>query len=269
MILNNLNKQDDKNSLLAGLSYRMYLAYMTGVDINNFPKAMNATISANPLLPGVVFRYFDALTNSINPNVEPGEVPLNGKITLTPSIEGLSKETLQWVYDNIGKDFIVVYERCSDGQRFIAGDKCSGGLKFSYTAIGKLEKGQAGIATKFEGGECPEPLWFYDGPVPLEDPELVSGDVTTFALTAKSQYQLSVNTAAKVLSDITGVTDAQVGRVIEILGAGSGNLTKISSSGKFILKNGIDFTASAGKRISFLIHKTGASSYAFVEVHRA
>lgn len=269
MILNNLTKQDDRNAMLAALSYRIYLAHMTGVDIANFPKPVNATISSNPLLPGVVFKYFDAMTNSINPSVEPGEVPLNGKITLTPSIEGLSKETLQWVYDNVGKDFLVVYERCSDGQRFIAGDKCSGGLKFSYTAIGKLEKGSAGIATKFEGGECPEPLWFYDGPLPLEAPEVIPADAATFALTAKSQYQLSVNTAPKTLTDITGITDVHTGRVIEILGAGSSNATKISASTKFVLKNGIDFEATAGSRISFLVYKTGASSYAFLEVHRA
>lgn len=269
MILNDLKKQEDKHSKSLSLTYRMWIAYMTSVDIRNFPKAANATISSNPLLPGMVFKYFDALTNTINPNVEPGEVPSNGKIILTPSIEGISKETLAWVYANAGLDFIVVYERCSDGQLFIAGDKCSGGLKFTYTAIGKLDNGNAGIATKFEGGECPEPLWFYDGPLPLEDPEAIAADATSFALTSKSQYQLGMNTKATTLTDISGVTDAHVGRVIEILGSAGSNPTKIAGSTKFIMKNGLDFTGSAGSRISFYINKTGTSSYTFHEVHRA
>lgn len=269
MILQNLGKQEDKNAKLSALSYRMYLARMTSVDIDNFPRPVNATISSNILLPGAVFKYFDAMVNTINPNVEPGETPLNGKIKLTPSIEGLSKQTLQWVYDNVGNNFVVIYERCSDGQRFIAGDKCSGGLKFSYTAIGQLEGGTAGIATEFTGGECPEPLWFYDGPLPLEDPEFVAADATTFAITSKVQYQLANNTAPVKLTDITGVGDTHVGRVIEIIGAGSSNPTTIAPSNKFILRNGLDFTATAGKRISFLVTKTGTSAYAFYEVHRA
>ncbi|MDU1892823.1 MAG: hypothetical protein E6767_19255 [Dysgonomonas sp.] len=269
MILNNLTTQDDKNAMLAALRFRIYLAPMSLVDVNNYPKAVNATISSNVLLPGAVFKYFDAMVNTLKPSVEPGESPLNGKITLSPSIEGVSKETLQWVYDNQGKRFLVIYERCSDGQRFIAGDPCSGGLKFSYQSIGELENGTAGITTTFEGGECPEPFWFYDGPLPLEDPEFVAADATTFALTSKVQYQLGSNTASKTLTDITGITDTSVGRIIEILGAGASNPTKISSSTKFILKNGIDFTAGAGSRISFLITKTGASSYAFFEVNRA
>lgn len=142
-------------------------------------------------------------------------------------------------------------------------------MKFSYTAIGKLENGTAGIVSKFEGGECPEPLWFYNGPLPLEAPELILPDVTTIALTEKSQYQLSANSVTKTLTDITGVTDAHVGRVFEILGAGTTNPTKISSSTKFVLKNGVDFVATAGSRISFLINRTGASTYTFHEVHRA
>ncbi len=269
MILNNLNKSDDKHAKTTALKYRLYLSRMSSVDIDNYPKAVNATISSNVLKAGEVYKYLDVMVNTINPNVEAGEVPTNGKITLTPSIEGISRETLQWVYDNSGQDFNTIWERCSDGQRFIAGDPCSGGLKFTYTQIGQLENGIAGIASQFEGGECPEPFYFYDGPLPLEEPETVDPDATTFAITEKSQYQLSVNTKATTLTDITGITDAQVGRIIEILGAGTTNATKINSSNTFVLKNGLTFEATAGSRISFYINKTGTSSYTFHEVHRA
>lgn len=268
MILNALTKEGDKNAKLGALRYRMYLALMTSVNIDNFPKAINATISSNVLLPGEVFKHFDAMVNTIKPNVQPGQIPTNGKITLTPFIDGLSKQTLQWAYDNAGQDFLVVWERCSDNQRFIAGDPCSGGLKLTYTAIGELEGGTTGIATAFTGGECPEPFWFYDGPIPLNPPVYVPADATTFALTDSSQYQLTDNTSPKVLSDITGVTDSHVGRVFEIIGAGSTNATKISPNTKFMLNKGLDFVASAGSRISFYVMKTGTSSYVFVEVNR-
>ncbi|EGK02442.1 hypothetical protein HMPREF9455_01399 [Dysgonomonas gadei ATCC BAA-286] len=269
MILNNLEKTGDKNSQLHTMRYRIYLALMTDVDILNFPQAIRGAILSNVLKPGAFFKFLDAKAQSIKPNAEPGESPFNGKIVLNPIIEGISEETLQWIYDNVGLDFLVVWERCSDGQRFIAGDPCSGGLKLSYTSIGELEGGLAGIATALTGGECPNPFWFYKGPLPLEPPTYVPADATTFTLTEKSQYQLTDNTAAKVLTDISGVSDSDVGRVIEILGAGSTNATKISPSAKFILQKGIDFVATSSNRISFYISKIGSSGYAFYEVHRA
>ena len=269
MILINLEKTGDKHAMSSGQKYRLYLALMKDVDIDNFPKAVNVTISTNVLKPGAVYKFLDAKTNTIKPNTEPGESPYNGKIILSPIIEGISKATLDWVYKNAGLDFVVIWERCSDGQRFIAGDPCSGGLKFAYTSIGEQEGGLAGIATTLTGGECPEPFWFYDGPLPLEAPETVGPDVTTFALTAKHQYQLSQNTTAKVLSDISGVTDADVGRIIEVIGIGSSAPTTIKPSTKFILQNGIDFTGTSGNRISFYISKAGASAYIFYELDRA
>ena len=263
-----LGKQD-KNSKLDALKYRLWLANMRDVDINNFPKAVAATISTNVLLPGAIYHYLDARVDTINPNTVPGEAPLNGVITLSPIIDGISKKSLSWVYGNVGEDLISIWERCSDGQKFIAGDPCSGGLRFAYTSIGRQEDGTAGIATTLTGGQCPEPFWFYDGPIPVAAPDVVPADATTFALSDNSQYQLTENTQATALANITNVTDADVGRIIEITGAGSANATTIASSSTFILSNGVDFSASAGNKISFQITKTGASSYAFFEVYRS
>lgn len=263
-----LTNQDDSLSKSISFKFRLYLAYISSA-LQEFPKSVEATISSNVLKPGEVFVPFDSLVNSINPNVEPGESPYNGKITLTPIIEGISKKTLSWSYKNAGKRFIAVWERCSDNQKFIAGDLCSGGLEFTYTSIGSQEKGLAGIATSFAGGECPEPYWFYDGPLPLAAPDLVAPDATTFALSANSQYQLGQNTVATTLSDITNVTASDIGRIIEVIGTSTTNPTTIEASAKFSLNKGIDFVATAGSKITFLVMSTGANSYTFLELHRA
>lgn len=267
MQLNNLKKQD-KNSKQGALKYRLYAAKMTSVQIDDYPKPVGARIMSNVLLPGEVFKYIDCRVNSIKPNVAPGESPFNGVITLTPILDGISEETLQWAYDNAGEDFVVLWERCSDGKIFIAGDPCSGGLKFAYTGIGDQEGGIAGIATSFTGGECPNPYYFYEGPLPLAQAEMVAADATTFALTDNFQYQLPTNTVDTTLTDISNVTDADVGRIFEIIGAGNTHSTKILPSTKFILNRGLDFVASSGSRISFVITKSG-SGYAFFETFRA
>ncbi|MCL1942559.1 MAG: hypothetical protein FWF54_03295 [Candidatus Azobacteroides sp.] len=142
---------------------------MTSVDIDNFPKAVNATISKNVLLPGHAYHYLDIRATSVKPNAQAGESPANGKLVLTPVIEGISKKSLQWIYDMAGEEVIVIWERCADGQTFIGGSPCSNGLKVKYTSIGDQEGGFAGIALSFEGDECPEPFWFYDAPIPRDD----------------------------------------------------------------------------------------------------
>jgi len=100
-MLFNLPKQD-KTAKSTAVMFRLYLALLTSVDVVNFPKAVNATISTNVLKPGEKWTYIDATTSSINPNAQPGESPTNGKLTLTPLIEGISKKTLSWIYDNAG-----------------------------------------------------------------------------------------------------------------------------------------------------------------------
>lgn len=267
MILVNLDKQD-KNAKSSSLRYRMYLANMKDVDVENFPKAINATISVNVLKPGAVFKYVDAQTNSIKPATQVGESPYNGKLEIPFIIEGISGETLSWSYENQGEDFVGVWVRCADNQCFIAGDPCSGGLRFSYDTIGALDGGISGISGKLTGGECPEPIWLYDGPIPLESGDIIPEDASTFALSAKFQYQLSDNTADTTLTDITNVTASDIGRIIEITGAGVQNPTKITASSKFILKDGLDFMATLNSKISFLIIKADVG-YAFMEMHRA
>lgn len=163
----NLPKQD-KASKQGAPMFRLYIASMNDVDVENWPAALEATISADVLKAGKKYTYLDSTVTSINPNATPGESPLNGILTLTPRIEGISKKSLEWIYANVGEDCVVIWERCSDKQKFIGGSPCSSGLKLSYTSIGQLDGGIGGSDLQFQGQECPEPFYFYDGPLEVE-----------------------------------------------------------------------------------------------------
>lgn len=266
-MLLNLGKQN-KSSQQGALKYRIYLAKMKSANIDNFPKAIGATILSNPLLIGEVFKYLDAKAQSVKPNAEPGESPFNGKLVINFIIEGISAETLAWAYENQGEDFVTVWVRCADGQCFIGGDPCSGGLKFSYTSIGDQEGGLSGIAGTLTGQECPSPFYLYNGPLPLVEPAAIAVDAVTFALSDNPFYQVSANTKATALTGITNVTDSDVGRLIEVHGSGNQFATKIVDNATFTLSNGLDFIASTGSKITFQIKKTG-SGYSFYEVSRS
>jgi hypothetical protein len=267
-MIRDLQKEQNNVNKAPKMMYRLWLADLNDVDVDNFPKSVNATIQVNPLKAGKYFHFLDANPKNMKPNAAPGESPHGGVLTLTPVIEGISKATLAWIYENVGKEVIVIWERCSDRQRFIGGSPCSDGLTIKYTTIGEQDGGVLGINLSFEGAECPEPFLFYDGEIPTlpATPVTIAGG--TFALPAASQLILRDNTSATNLTDITGVTDADVGRVIELQGAGVNFPTQIASSAKFILQNGMPFSAALGNSIFFQITKTGANAYAFFEVDR-
>jgi hypothetical protein len=265
----NLGKSVDNISKQGAPNFRLWIANIRDVDVDNWPKAVNATISTNVLLAGRTHKYLDVKADTIKANAQPGESPINGKLILTPIYEGISRDALNWVYSNAGEDVIVIWERCADKQRFIGGSPCSSGLRVKYTSIGDQDGGIAGIALSFEGGECPEPFFFYDGPIITGTPQIVPADATTFVVSEKDQYQLSDNTSATALASITGVDDDDVGRIIELIGYGVNFPTTVAPSATFILRNGVAWSASQGSKLSLQIVKTGANAYAFYEVARS
>ncbi len=167
-MLINLPKQP-KESKDLGLKYRIYLALMTYVDLEKYPKPEKATIKESVLKEGKKYNYLDGTVASLKPNVQPGENQFKGVPMLPVIIEGMSKESLDYVYQNVGEDFNIIFERCADGQKFIMGDPCSGGMKMKYTSIGEQEGGLAGIGLEFTGGECSQPLLYYDGEIEVEE----------------------------------------------------------------------------------------------------
>lgn len=246
-----------------GLKFRVFFAPIEDVDIDNFPRAVNATIRTNPLKAGKVWHYFDSKMSSFKPSAAVGDSPAEGKLTATAIVDGIAPATLAWIYALAGKNVILIWERCSDGARFIGGSPCSGGLTVKYTSIGDQDGGTSGIALSFEGGECAEPFLFYEGELPLEEPTIVSSSTLTIGV--NSRYIIGDNGSA--ITDIAGLASGDVGRVIEIVGGGVSSPVTISNSEKFILADQVDFVASVGSSIFFVVTQIG-SEYTLTELLR-
>ena len=167
-MLFNLPKQD-KASKDLGLTFRIYLAPMNDVDVTNYPKPEKATITKSVLKEGKKYYYLDGDSNTLKTNVEPGENQFKGIPKININIEGLTPDSLDYVYQNNGEDFNVIFERCADKQKFIMGDPCSGGMRMKYTLIGELEGGNAGIAIELTGGQCSQPLLFFNAEIDIAE----------------------------------------------------------------------------------------------------
>jgi len=176
-----LSKVDDAKAKSTSNKYFLHLCLLSEVDVENWPAlatSKKATISANiPFIQTATSKWvrLDCNVKAMKPNCQPGESPYGGKLTLTPVIDGITDDTIGWIRENQGKQFLVVWTRCADGQKFLGGSPCSNGMTLKFTSIG-AQDGVTGIAITFEGEECFEPFYFYDGSVANPYPVVGGGE---------------------------------------------------------------------------------------------
>lgn len=140
------------------MQFRLYLALLSDCNITNWPSTTGGKMDNSPLLAGKSWYAVDAIATSIDPTVEKDdEERIEGRLKIEPVLEGISKDSLSWIYANNGARVVAVWTRCADGQKFIAGSPCSGGLRLTYTKIGKMDGNNSGIKLLLHGGECAEP----------------------------------------------------------------------------------------------------------------
>lgn len=162
---NNLPAQDNK-SKLPSIKFRIWAAEYDDIDWDAFTAPTTGSVATITMKTGKYFAYIDCQPNSVKPNAASvGEIAPQGQLTIAAAIEGITEDSLQWIYDNNGKQKVVIWENCATGKKFIAGSPCSG-LRLSYEALGVIDDWQ-GANIKFTGSACPEPFWFFSGTIPV------------------------------------------------------------------------------------------------------
>ena len=164
--VNNLQASTSQDKIPA-IKYRIYCAKKVDIDWDKWDKATAGIIKKLPVLAGKCCSYIDCQANSVKPNAATvGEIAPQGQLTISCSYEGITPEALQFIYNNNGEEFVVIWENCLTGKKFIAGSPCSC-LKLSYESLGVIDDWQ-GANLKFVGAACPDPFWFFEGEIPLE-----------------------------------------------------------------------------------------------------
>lgn len=236
-------------------------------DSQPFPSRINRQIGNIPLKNGEYWHYIDAVLDSPEPkwSGQMGDVAATIKNELSYILGGMSDDVFDHLERGIGRGFYIVWQVCATGDYFIAGNACKPVRMTKFD--GASDKDKTATTVTFEV-DCGEIYSKYIGNTPSQPAAVVVADATTFVLTANSQYQLSSGIAtAAAINAITGITDADVNRIITVLGSGGNHPSTISNTAvEFLLVAGAAWTSNAGSQISFKIFKDGAASYKFVEV---
>ena len=236
-------------------------------DTQQFPSRVNREIGNIPLKNGEYWHYINSVLDSPEPkwSGQMGDVAATIKNELTYILGGMANDVFDHLEKGIGRGFYIVWQVCATGEFFIAGNACKPLRMTKFD--GGSDKDKTATTVTFEV-DCGELYCKYVGNTPSQPAVNVAADAATFVLAANPQYQLASGSSAVVpITGITGTTDADVNRVITLLGSGGTHPSTIASTATgFLLVGGATWTANAGSQVSFRIFKDGATSYKFMEV---
>ena len=235
-------------------------------DSQSFPSKVDGARANIPLKNGEYWHYIKSVDNSpdLKSNSELGDIAATINNELSLGIRGINSTIRKLLEDGVGYGFFVVLEICSTGKKYLIGNSCKPAILTNFE--GGPGKDHTGFTVSFKN-ECGEMFCEYTGNTPAQAAATVAEDATTIGLTSNPRYQLTDGSVSSVaITSFTGVTDADVGRIVTILGSGGTYPSTIPSGNDFMLIGGETWTALANREISFKIFKDGGASYIFVEV---
>lgn len=232
-----------------------------------FPPRVGREIGNIPLKTGEYWNKIDTVLDSpeIKWSGTMGDVAATISNELTFILGGMANDVLTLLEKGIGKGFYIVFEVCATGDRYIAGNACKPVRMTKFE--GGSGKDQTATTVTFVV-ECGEIWSKYTGNTPTQAAATIAADATTIGLTSNPEYQLTSGaSAAAAITSFSGTTDADINRVVTLLGSGGSHPSTISvSATDFLLIGGVQWVANSGSQISFKIFKDGATSYKYVEV---
>ncbi len=252
--IGNFDEVSDRETASNQISARVYLVEISQLNISN-PWAYNSatfTVTSLSMKPGEYMHYFTAIDDTLDDLSagEKGEISFENTNTFSFIMGGNKTKLRQFMEEKAGGRFLVIYEEVlSDSKIILGSPKKPMILKKFERKNGKEGKY---VTFTFENKSFDQPKNF-TGNIVTEDPATLIVDSTILAISSKDRYNTAANTAPTTLATVSGLAEADWGRVIDIIGVGGDDPTKIAESSVFVLINGQEWTGNAGSRISFKI----------------
>lgn len=226
----------------------------------------NREVTTIPMKAGKFMHSFD--THSVptflsSGTKDAGAIVANGTNTFTAVMGGTRDELKNFVENYFGLKFIVIFKHCEAGRMYGIGNPCKGvvfsGYEYKDDADGQY------LTMTFTQVTIQLP-WTYIGAIVQQDPATNPADSTTLAVVAgNNRYIIPDGTAATyAINAVSGITAADVGRVITLIGDGDANAATVPDGGPFLLVDGATWTASVGSQLNLRVFDANT----LIEVNR-
>ncbi len=263
----NIDEVENKERAGKQTKYRLWFVAANQVDDTAaFPTKVDGVRGTLILKAGEYWHYIKSVMDSPEPGsaAEAGDVGSTIKTTLPFIIGGITAQIRYFLENGVGNYYYVIWENCVTGKKYIGGTDCKPLKLVSFD--GGMKKDFTGFNVAFEN-ESSEMFCEYNGTIPTVAPTVVAADAATIPLSGAQQYQLTTGAAAAAnITGFTAATDADIGRVVEILGSGGAYPSTIDDDDSFILENGATWTANVGSKLLVQVYKDQGAAYKYIEV---
>ena len=257
-VLGHIDDVSDRDTHGSDISYIVYLIALDQIDrTKEFPQPnVNREVAPISLKPGEIPHYFEAHDiPTFTGTTEKGDITTTGENQFVLVMGGARARLYNFIEEYSGGKFILLFKHIKKKEWFILGE-LERPIILSNTETKDDKEGRY-ITLTFKRSSVDLPL-IYTGNPAVTAATTVPAGATDIAITAASNTYMIPNgtSAAASIATVSGLSKADKGRYITLIGAGSDKPATIADGSTFVLEEGATWTAKTGASITFRILDT-------------
>lgn len=257
-VLGHIDDVSDRDTHGSDISYIVYLIALDQIDrTKEFPQPnVNREVAPISLKPGEIPHYFEAHDiPTFTGTTEKGDITTTGENQFVLVMGGARARLYNFIEEYSGGKFILLFKHIKKKEWFILGE-LERPIILSNTETKDDKEGRYTTLTfKRSSVDLPH---IYTGNPAVTAATTVPAGATDIAITAASNTYMIPNgtSAAASIATVSGLSKADKGRYITLIGAGSDKPATIADGSTFVLEEGATWTAKTGASITFRILDT-------------
>lgn len=257
-VLGHIDDVSDRDTHGSDISYIVYLIALDQIDrTKEFPQPnVNREVAPISLKPGEIPHYFEAHDiPTFTGTTEKGDITTTGENQFVLVMGGARARLYNFIEEYSGGKFVILFKHIKKKEWFILGE-LERPIILSNTETKDDKEGRYTTLT-FKRSSVDLPL-IYTGNPAVTAATTVPAGATDIAITAASNTYMIPNgtSAAASIATVSGLSKADKGRYITLIGAGSDKPATIADGSTFVLEEGATWTAKTGASITFRILDT-------------
>ena len=257
-VLGHIDDVSDRDTHGSDISYIVYLIALDQIDrTKEFPQPnVNREVAPISLKPGEIPHYFEAHDiPTFTGTTEKGDITTTGENQFVLVMGGARARLYNFIEEYSGGKFILLFKHIKKKEGFILGE-LERPIILSNTETKDDKEGRYTTLTfKRSSVDLPH---IYTGNPAVTAATTVPTGATDIAITAASNTYMIPNgtSAAASIATVSGLSKADKGRYITLIGAGSDKPATIADGSTFVLEEGATWIAKTGASITFRILDT-------------
>ena len=257
-VLGHIDDVSDRDTHGSDISYIVYLIALDQIDrTKEFPQPnVNREVAPISLKPGEIPHYFEAHDiPTFTGTTEKGDITTTGENQFVLVMGGARARLYNFIEEYSGGKFILLFKHIKKKEWFILGE-LERPIILSNTETKDHKEGRYTTLTfKRSSVDLPH---IYTGNPAVTAATTVPTGATDIAITAASNTYMIPNgtSAAASIATVSGLSKADKGRYITLIGAGSDKPATIADGSTFVLEEGATWIAKTGASITFRILDT-------------